>query len=334
MASNSTSTVDYWTQLLNNYTIGFKYFFPFLGFVSTVVSTVLIFLLIYRREETRFQASTAIAIACLLFYDICNLLIAMLPMYMYTSFSILTEGYNDLECQVYTIFMYFVSTMPGYVQGFISIERVIAVTNPLRVKEWVTRKRMIAAILTSSVLVFALSTWLSIYTYKLNAKGECRGTQEQSTTRMIFDFVVWVSIPSSVQLICTVGIIIQLIRRLKLRSVTNAKERLTTSEIKLSVMLIVMDIIYIFGTSFFTFLTYHMHLYAAYDSHTFFIFEIAYFSSCLGSYTDWIFILCLGTSVRKAFKGIFGFLKRKTRERDQTFKNTMKTSESSLNTES
>ena len=187
---------------------------------------------------------------------------------------------------------------------------------------------MILALVLTIVVISAVCLWPALM-YELNSFGQCRVIEKHSKDRFIFDFVVWVSIPSIGQLICTVVIIVQLFRRWEMRTTTSIKDRLTNPEIRLSAMLIIMDIIYIFGTSFFTIQSYLMYINALFDSYNFFIYDLAFFASCLGTYTDWIFILGMGTGVRRAFKDIFCFRSSKKLIRSALSRATTKSNDSS-----
>lgn len=304
MAHNSSES-PYWATIFKGYRYFYGLCYPVFTLVSLGGCLSLLIVMITRRKQIRYPATTSWAICWLLLADI-GYLISRFVIYLGVTkiFPRRLINLSEEVCWWWVITFGSLAVMQGYVQAIISIERLLAVRCPLKVKLWVTPRRLFLALGLVSVYSVGMSAgYVAIGYYYNEEKQECVLNTRHGFELALYVFLAWTAPPCVILTVCTIGIIAKLVvrSRSKLRNIQKDRRQLSSSEIRLSLMLVAMDVVFV-TTSLPLSVVYFALNASGFSTRMMFAWRVSLFLTSLGTYTDWIIVLMLGAQVRKAFR--------------------------------
>ena len=130
---------------------------PVVLLCSMCGSALLIVLIIAKREEAKYPKTAAIALCSLLVADIGYLTISLLDDFAELGVIPDFKTQSQKACQAYGFASIFLLTVQSYIQAVISIERLLAVVRPMKVKDYITTCRMICFLLLAAGISCGIS---------------------------------------------------------------------------------------------------------------------------------------------------------------------------------
>lgn len=302
--TNTFKNDSHFQSVWNSYFQFYKYGIPFFNVTSLIGCVGLLFLLVWHRKTIRYPFTTNLAICCLLAADICYLVAANL-LYL-GKVKIIQQRVRDINekfCHIVVIAVAITVYCQCYIQCIISIERYIAVRRPFKVKLWITRKRMVLALF----LCLAASIAAAIVAMPLGFRyrnHKCEINPRNGFHMALLAFFTVTAVPGLILMVCTIGIITTVLSRMKYssrqKSVVSA--RLRPAEVRLALMLVVMDIIFLIMGIPYAFFTYLVWMVEKLTPAVMFAWDLSLLFTSLGAFTDWIVIFALGSQIRLALR--------------------------------
>ena len=286
------------------------------------------------------SSPTSIALSALALADIGVLNTGLLRHWIKTVAGIDVRSFGNISCKIHAGFTYLTGVLSGNILAITSMERVISVWFPLKVRNWITKQRMlVAVVLVSTVyLLCHVPFFITMHVRSYSTKTYCGSFS--STFYTIWHWASMVMknfVPIVAIFICNLLIIIGL-----QRAAINRKKNLNKEDKKTSsttVMLVVVGVVYLLtvtpgsihllGESYGAFPSETIHDKAKYELTYAITQQLKYVNSAI----NFLLYCCTGTKFRKALRKLFDRLIRKDKK-DQsngTLSNTSKVSEVQTN---
>ncbi len=144
---------------LLTFTFYYKLLITILGCCGNILS-------IYVLAKTKAAVTTRILLSLLAFSDTCYLVISLPFMIAVFYFNTHFDWLNQVACKIVTFKDFFFTAMSYWLVAILTVERCIAVTQPLQFKILVTKKRLLV-FLTCFLVVYLVWQGFLLYIFKL-----------------------------------------------------------------------------------------------------------------------------------------------------------------------
>ena len=180
---NLSESELYWQRMVEGIKLYLGYGDPALLLCSLCGSALLIVLIIVKREEAKYPTTAAMALCSLLVADIGFLTIILLDDFAELGVIPDFKTQSQKACRADAFVRTFLLSVQSYIQVVISIERLLAVVRPMKVKDYITTCRMICLLL----LAAGISCGISIGTMLLFKIVYNKENPRQNTTFCMMD---------------------------------------------------------------------------------------------------------------------------------------------------
>ena len=254
---------------------------------------------------------TTIALSALALADIAVLNTGPLRQWIKLVSGINVRLFGNISCKIHFGFTYLSRSLSGNILALTSLERVLCVWFPLRVGEWVTKRRMLIAVFLVTIVYLLchlpLFIDVSINTY---SGGDCfySGALFALIWRWA-DFAMYCFIPFLIILVCNALIIIGL-----RRAAINRKKKFNQEDKKTSsttVMLVVVGVVFLLTISpsaiFFIGVSYRVWPDRTYHdvAKIWLAFSVTLQLSYINNAVNFLLYCCTGTKFRQALGLLF-----------------------------
>lgn len=306
-----------WKRLRKNFHYYKKYVDPVFLLVAIFGAIFLLILIVAKKKEVRYPTTAVIAICCLLLADIAYLICQLLVDFGELHVIPVIQHQSEYSCYAFVGITGAFLTMQGYVQAVISAERFLAVTKPLKVKTLFTKQRIVGLLCAATLVSAGVGVGYVYFGFqyaehpKVESVMVCM-SQPNGWKMAVFMLLTWFLPPAIITLICTIGIIKTLLNRNSITRKDNT-QRLQSTEKRLSLMLVVMNFIFILTAIPMSVCYSTKYFYRFHRSYKISLFwDLSVFCTRFGAFTDWIIILLIGSQLRKALKKMIRKEKAKT----------------------
>lgn len=307
-ASNASSSNDSsLSPSLEAMDFFFEFLTPFIYSSAILGSGFVLSVLITRRKATRLPVTINSAICSLL---VCDILTCLLWLSIDVAHRVMEDSpleMNKAVCLTYIYSLVTFCNLQGYIQCLISLERVLAVCLPMQVRRIITWRRMVVALMVVFLVVCLLHVFYIVFGYEFS-DGQCQLADQ--VILAVFNALIYCAIPLVVQVACTVAIIVVLFKRHgEKRSMVRSASRLPSTEIRLAVTLVMMNVVFVATTLPMTLLLLLLpdHFKSNRTRQKWAVRgDVAWILTMAGAVTDWIILLVLGKQIRRAVAGMCG----------------------------
>ena len=144
-------------------------------------------LIVLQTKEFR-NSPTAAALSALAVSDLGALLVGAMDAFLTYALGIYIRNIHNAVCKIHVLLTYLFWTWSSYVLAITTIERLLSVWFPLRVKEWVTKKRMIVALIVMFVIMLGIYSPVLVI-IRLETPTSCNWSDYGGKVMIIIDAV-------------------------------------------------------------------------------------------------------------------------------------------------
>ena len=244
---NLSESELYWQRMVEGIKLYLGYGDPALLLCSLCGSALLIVLITVKREEAKYPTTAAMALCSLLVADIGFLTISLLDDFVEIGVIPDFKSQSQKVCQAYGFASIFLLTVQSYIQAVISIERLLAVVRPMKVRDYITTCCMICLLLLAAGISCCISIGNVFYftiAYKNHPRQNTTFCLLEANTQLhkrLLSTIAWIVLPTVIMILCTAGIIQTLITRSKQFKKGLHFTKISYAEMRLLFMLIALN---------------------------------------------------------------------------------------------